>query len=86
MAMAFQLLWHYRNKDCSEMDSLRTSEQLQGGDREYSEWILRTLDQGRWNRILESTKFIDFDVSISVYGLNVLIGSGSNSLFWLSNP
>ena len=68
------------------MDSLSTLEQLQGEDREYSEWILRMLDQEGWNRIPENTKVIAFDVSISVYVFNVLIGSDSNSLFWLSGP
>lgn len=74
------------NKDCGEMDSLSASEQLRREDREYSKWILRMLDQGGWNRILESTRSIGFDVLMSVYGLNILIRIGSNSLFWLSDP
>lgn len=68
------------------MDSLSALEQLQKEDRKYSKWILKMLDQGGWNKILESTKFTDFDVCIRVYGHNALIGSGSNSLFWLSDP
>lgn len=74
-------------KDCGcEMDALSVLGQLQGEDGGYSKWILKMLDHGGWNRILEMTKFIDFDVSMSVYGFNVLIGSGSNSLLWLSGP
>lgn len=47
---------------------------------EYCEWILRVLDQGGPNRILQRAKWIDVDVFMSVSGFNVLIGSGSTSL------
>lgn len=36
--------------------------QFQEKDREDSKWILKMLDQGDWNRILENTRFIAFDV------------------------
>lgn len=44
------------------MDFLIASEQFQEKDREDSKWILKMLDQGGGNRILENTRFIAFDV------------------------
>lgn len=56
-------------------------EHLQRENEEYCEWILRVFAQGGRNRIPERTKLIDVDGFMSVSGLNVFIGGGSNSLF-----
>ena len=49
-------------------------------------WIdPKGVDQEGWNRITERTKLLDIDGFLSVSGLKMLIGSGFNSLFWLSS-
>lgn len=61
--------------------SLSALEHTQRGNGECCESILRVLDQAGGTRILQRTRLIAVDALRSVSELNVLIASGSNSLF-----
>lgn len=81
---AATVLQHCSNEDDDDC-SVDTSSEWPGTHAERKRGccrcILRVLDQGGGTRILQRTRLIAVDALRSVSESNVLIASGSNSLF-----